>query len=313
MRRRTLIATIGAALPAGCLGTADTTDGSPSTTNTGSSATEVPSNDGFSVTAFDVSTTKVAPEKQYFVRIDKVYSTDAVSREEGEQTILDVDDIESSEHRNVVKMSLSEGKVWRDSVPDRLRELTERVDFFTWESDTDPDATATHWGVAVYRAFPDREPVLEFGAELVDDHVAPDDPGAIVFSLTNVGDDVQSVFSGAAPPFSILWAERTDTDAQALLWRDYVEEDCVSVRETDGDTSLVWCDIGITTDIEPGETVERRYEIRSQFDRDALAEPAFDSPGEYSLDETLEYHRSGEVQGPWTNVDWRVEFTLESD
>jgi hypothetical protein len=316
MRRRTVLASVGSALLAGCLGSRST-GRSPSTTTDGLTTTTpthgtVRGSDGFAVSEFDVSTTKLAPPKRYYLRITEVYSTDAVDREAGEQTVRDVSEIDDPELKETVETILSDGKVWREGIPQGLRELTERVDFFTWEANPDPDATATHWGIRVYRAHPERNPVVEFAAELVDDRVAPGDPGAIAFSVTNTGDRTQAVFSGTVPPFSVLWAEAPGGNDRALLWRDYAEEGGVSFGERDGESVLVTYDVGVTTPIAPGETVEKRYELRPGFDRDALTGYGFDAPGRYVVAETLNYHRHRESQGPSTEVDWSVEFELEA-
>ena len=316
MRRRTVLASVGSALLAGCLGSrpagrspSTTTDGLTTTTPTHSTAR---ASDGFTVSEFDVSRTKVEPPKRYYLRITDVYSTDAVERESGDPTVRDVSEIDDSELGATVEEILSEGKLWHEEIPDGLRELTERVDFFTWEANTDPDATATHWGVRVYRAHPGRNPVVEFAAELVDDRVAPGEPGVIAFSLTNTGDRTQAVFSGTVPPFSVLWAEAPDGNERALLWRDYAEEGGVSFGERDGESVMVTYDVGVTTPIAPGKTVEKQYELHPGFDRDALTGFGFDAPGRYVVAETLNYHRHRESQGPSTEVDWSVEFELEA-
>lgn len=311
MHRRTVLAAGGAALLAGCIG-ASSTDGSPSTgTTTDSPAGTGTSGNEFVVSDFEVSTTKVAATERYYLRITDVYSTDAVEREGGDPTIRDVSEIDDPALRATVKEVLDDGKVWREEIPAGLGALADRVDFFTWEADTDPEDTATHWGIEVYRSHPGREPVVEFSAELVDDHVAPDDPGEIAFSLTNTCDRVQTVFSGTVPPFSVLWAEAPD-DERALLWRNYTEEGCVVLGEVNGEPAMTRCDIGIMTPIDPGETIEKRYELRSAFDHAALVGYGFDTPGSYTVADTVSYYPDNRAQGPSTNVDWTVEFDLEA-
>jgi hypothetical protein len=109
-----------------------------------------------------------------------------------------------------------------------------------------------------------------------------------------------------------FWAEAPGGNDRALLWRDYAEEGGVSFGERDGESVLVTYDVGVTTPIAPGETVEKRYELRPGFDRDALTGYGFDAPGRYVVAETLNYHRHRESQGPSTEVDWSVEFELEA-
>lgn len=290
--------------------TADS-DGNTPTHTTGSSSIGVASNAEFRVSGFDVSTTKTAPQKSYFLRITKSYSESAVQDEAGVQTIRDVSDVADPAVQATLKDILSEGKIWRSEIPDGLQEVVQEVDFFTWESHSDPGDTYTHWGIKIYSAYPNRDPVVEFSAELVDDRVAPDDPGAIEFVLTNTADTTQVVFSGTVPPFSVLMADAPGAKDRALLWRDYEEEGCVSFQETDGNPGMLVCAIGVNTPIDPGETVKKRYRLRPTFDRDSLAGWGFDTPGEYSINETLTYHREGDAQGPSTHVDWQVRFNLE--
>lgn len=324
MRRRPFVAAAVAGLFGGCVEAPSTSspttpsDETPRESTTPPGGTTAPpsstaSDEEYLVSGFDVSTTKTAPTERYYLRITHVYSSEAVEREDGDPTVRDASEIDDPDLRAAVESILSEGKLWREEIPDGLRELVERVDFFTWEADTDPEDTASHWRIAVYRAHPERDPVVEFDADLVDDRVAPGDPGAIVFSLTNTGDRTQSVFSGTVPPFSVLWAERSDgeDDDRALLWREYSEEGCVSFEEYDGEPAVVACSIGVGTDIEPGETIERQYELRSTFDRDVLSAVRFDEPGEYAVTGAVQYHRTGEGQGPSTAVEWEVAFEFE--
>lgn len=253
----------------------------------------------FRVTDFTVSTEKVVPEKPYFVRVTSHFSAEAVERESGPQQVRDVGDVENPAVREVLEAVLREGEVWRDEIPDGLRELTEAVDFFTWAAGTDPDRTHTHWGVAVYDAHPDRQPVVEFDATLVDDAVAPGDPATVAFSLTNVGDHRQEVFGGTVAPFGVLRAERDG--GRVPLWRDYEREGGVSVT-ADG---LVVDSVGVLTPIEPGETIEKEYDLR-------LSTPVGDelAADDYVASGTLSYHRDGQPQGPSTEVEWAVEFSV---
>lgn len=117
MRRRTVLASAGSALLASCVGSLPADE--PSLTTTGRMTTnpltdtDTPS-DEFTVSEFDVSTTKVAPSKRYYLRITSVYSTAAVEREEGERTIRDVSEIDEREHRATIKDILSGRNLWRD-------------------------------------------------------------------------------------------------------------------------------------------------------------------------------------------------------
>jgi len=320
MRRRAVLVGLGTALSSGCLtesgpgeSSATTTDrgtgtrvaGAPATTTTPATTA---SDESLVVSGFQVSTTKVSPPEDYLLRTTASYSAEAVEREAGEQTVLDVSEIDDPNHRRIVERVLSEDRVWCETIPEGLRALTERIDFFTWTAETPADATHTHWGIGVYRAYPDRDPVVEFDADRLDDRVTRDDPGAIEFSLTNVGDRRQTVYSGTVPPFSVLRADHPTADRDALLWRNYFEDGCVS--RIDGD-SLFRCDAGVTTPIDPGETIARRYELRRSFDPEGLSEPGFDAPGRYVVDETLTYSDWNRGMGPEAAVDWTVTVDLE--
>jgi hypothetical protein len=301
MKRRRLLAALGPGLT-GCIGTSR----SPSTAGTDPGGSEQDTD--LVASEFSVSTEKTAPDHRYFVRITKVYSSDAVERHADDPTVVDVSEVEDADVRAVLEDVLSQGKLRRDAIPDGLRETVERVDFFTWNATTQPDDTASHWGVEVYR--PDRDPVVEFDAALVDDTISATDPGAIEFSLENTGDRAREVFSGTVPPFGVLWAgtvEGSDgstheaDDDRYLLWRDYEDEGCVNFGD---DGRMIVCDIGKITSIAPGETVSKTYQLRPENPvGSALA------PGEYVVSDTLSYHR--ESQGPTTKVEWEVRFTVE--
>lgn len=291
MQRRALLATIPSVL-AGC-----TTNPPANTTSSTTRTTEPDAS--FVVTDFEVETEKVEPTDRYLIRITKVYSANAVANEPGTQTVVDVSDVEDPDVRAIIEDVLTQGKVRRDSVPDGIRETTDRVDFFTWNVTTSPDDTASHWAIEVFEAHPDREPILRFDAELTDHAVSPEDPAAITFSIENTGSEAQEVFSGTVPPFGVLWAESPGSD-RYLLWRDYEDEGCVNFD----DGHVVVCDIGIVTQVEPGDTVEKTYEIRPE---NPVGSPL--QPGDYVVSDTLSYHE--EPQGPSTELEWRVSFSVE--
>lgn len=290
MKRRALLATVPAVL-AGC--TATPPGNTASTTRT----TEPETN--FVVTDFEVEAEKVGPTYRYLVRTTMVYSENAVANEPGTQTVVDVSDIEDPDVKAVIEDVLTEGRVRRDSIPDGLRETVDRVDFFTWNETTDPDDTASHWMIEVFDAHPDRDPAIQFDATLTDNSVSPDDPAAITFAIENVGSETQEVFSGTVPPFGVLWAERIG-GGRYLLWRDYEDEGCVNFD----DGHVVVCDIGIVTKVEPGEAIDKTYEIRPE---NPVGSPL--TFGDYTVSERLAYHQDS--QGPNTNVEWRVSFSVE--
>lgn len=303
LRRRALLAGVatGLASAAGCVASLDA--GQAGTTDTTTSTVASPRSDQYLVTDVSASTEKVAPTHEYVVRVTAVYSTEAFEKESGDPTAIDVSEIEDPAIRDVVKRTLSDGPVKTDSVPDGLDAFLDRYDFFTWEARTDPEDTATHWGIELYRLHPDRPPAVEFDATVVDETISLSSPGAIEFSVTNVGDRTEEIFSGTVPPFGVLWAERVERDGRFLLWRDYAEEGCVFFTD---EGHLAQCDIGINTPVNPGERIAKTYELRQAAERtpgDGLA------PGRYRVADSLSYSH-GDGQRPSTVVDWQVEFEI---
>lgn len=100
---------------------------------------------------------------------------------------------------------------------------------------------------------------LTFEATLVDDSVRPFDPDRIELSITNTADERIGVSSGAPGPFGVLRAESSSGDDQVTLWSDaYDESDHV---HTTGRRVQAVNDIGIVTELVPGETQTQTYEI----------------------------------------------------
>jgi hypothetical protein len=314
MRRRALLSAVAsaAALGAGCTSTPATVDASTTTARTSTTdhtATEPstvpePGPDAdLAVTELSVETEKTAPTREWYLRIEGVYSTDAVDRHFDEPKVVDVEDVEDDDVRATVKRILNEGKVWVDEIPDGLREVADSTDLVTWEADKDIDDIATHWSLAVYDAHPDRDPVLQFDVEVLDSGVG-DDPAELEFSVTNTGDVTQSVFGGVVAPFGIPRVHHPGEPdgASFLLWQDYESIEGVSVTE-DGVTKN---SIGTMTPVSSGGTLTRAYAL-------APSKPQCDAigPGEWVYGDTLEYSPNGEPQGPGATVEYRLEFTIE--
>lgn len=317
MHRRSFVACLGTATLAGCLGNLPFGGPTPTisrqqTAGTSSSKTKS-TPDEFQVSEFNVSTTKVAPPKRYLAEISGHYSEDAVKREEGEQTIREVSEITNSTHRAFIKTVISEGRIWREKIPAGVQELTEQVDFFIWKQESD-DASPTYLMIDIHWGHPDRDPVLDLSAELVDDRIRPSDPGEVAFTLSHSGDVPQILLSGPVPPFSVLRANHQSKNLRALLWRNYFPSDHVTTWEYDYGTGLFVDDIIVPTWIDPGESIRKEYELRSTFDRLNDKYHAFDTPGRYKVSETLTYMPdTGESRRPRTKVDWTVDFTLETN
>ena len=152
MRRRALLASLGA-LPAGCLGVSNepgdgspTPDGSglrsPTSVETCDGPTETPTDESsggsetdgqFRLTDLATSTSTDRPSAPYLLEPSAFYSADAVRRE-GERTgedqiVRDVSDIEDERVRSAIETAIQEGEWWADTLPEGLAETVERVDF----------------------------------------------------------------------------------------------------------------------------------------------------------------------------------------
>lgn len=325
VHRRALLAALGT-LSAGCLGggssdpttTGASGSGTPAETTAGTTSprteapqtadVETPDSDAeLELTDVAVSTRTDRPASRYVLEPDAFYSSDAVEREEtrtGEQqVVMAVSDVADPAAREAVETAIGDGEWRSDDLPDGLAALVERVDFFTGVGS---DGTYTHVGLALYRFDPDAPPAVEFDASVADPYVAPGDPGEVTLALTNASSEPRAVFSGTVPPFGVVTAERATGDGRFLLWRPYEEEGCVFF---DGDR---WgqCSIGITTELAPGETVSRTYEVlpSATGHHPALTVPP--GPGRYRVADSVSHHaQSG---APESELSFEVEFRLES-
>ena len=104
-----------------------------------------------------------------------------------------------------------------------------------------------------------------------DGRVTPGEPAILSMSITNEGADAFEWMSGAPAPFGILRASKTGSDREFALWNDaYERSDHVS---TVAGLIVGVNDIGLITELEPGESRFSRYELR----RRSLT----DGPGTY--------------------------------
>ncbi len=314
MRRRALLATLGS-LSAGCLGAAPPS-GPPSAGTdapaatpppTAATPTATPPGDAeYRLTDLAVSTGTERPTARYVLETSAFYSAAAVQREEertGEERVVrDVSELEDGPVRDAIETALRDGEWRADELPAGLAETVESVDFFTG---IPADGTYTHIGLSLHRLHPDRPPALEFDAAVVDGWVAPDSPGAVELSVTNVGEERQELFSGTVPPFGLVVAEALEGGDGFLLWREYEAEGCVSFQ----DEGWVVCAIGIITEIDPGETISRRYEVLPSTTSAQPAHTVPPGPDRYQLTGQLSYDRGGGA--PSSELGFDVRFTLE--
>ena len=123
------------------------------------------------------------------------------------------------------------------------------------------------------------------------------DPEERAFTLElGAEDEPAMLFGGAPEPFGVLGAypvangETNPEQGRAILWTDTYEEDGhVHVGERDGESTISVNDIGITTHLEPGETMTETYEIREEWGFEA---------GRYRLEESLSVEWGGDLEGP---------------
>lgn len=334
MRRRALLASV-AALPTGCLGLSPgstddtpTPDGTPSSggsttatrtpvetcdgptaTRTGTPADGVSGGsetDGeFRLTDLATSTATDRPSTPYLLEPSAVYSADAVRREEErtgeEQVVRDVSDIEDERVRDAVETAIRDGEWRADILPEGLAETVAEVDFFTGARE---GRTATHIGLTLHRLRTDGPPGLAFDARVVDGVVSAEGPGVIELELRNQLRTTQHVESGTVPPFGTVFAEAVDADGRFLLWRDYVDEGCVTFR----DEGMMVCSIGVITDLEPCERLTRRYDVLPTGTDRHPEYTAPPGPGTYRISDSVSY-REGQ-RAPGSTLSFEVEFTL---
>lgn len=323
MRRRALLAGIGA-LSAGCLGTAppranrtasSTSDsGTPTSVSTDgcNETTERPTGEP-STTAADgeyrladlsASTSVDRPSVRYVLEPSAFYSGDAVEREAEEtgeeQVVRDVSELED-DVRTAVETAVRTGDWRSDSLPNGLADTVQRVDFFTGVAQ---GGTYTHVGLTLYRFQPDRPPAVAFSARIVDEVVSQGSPGVVEFELTNRRNTTQYVFSGTVPPFGMLFAESAESDDRFLLWRAYEDEGCIRFT----DDGWLSCDIGEVTELEPCESVSRRYQVLPSDTSHYPESTVPPGPGTYRVADSIDYYE--ERGAPESRLAFEVDLIL---
>ena len=96
-------------------------------------------------------------------------------------------------------------------------------------------------------------------AELVQPSMTGSEEPRLRLALVNEGDAEVSVFSGAPAPFGVLRVAAVEGEAQSLLWTDaYRENTHVGTR---GRSVTAVADIGLTTPLAAGATLERTFTV----------------------------------------------------
>ncbi|EMA33375.1 hypothetical protein [Halobiforma nitratireducens] len=179
-----------------------------------------------------------------------------------------------------------------------LRAAAERRPLYT---DERPDGIgAALEGDAYVRIDDDvYDPTLEtvdHDAVPIDLEITAVEPDDRTFTLELSADDEPVALFGDAPdPFGVLDAypvadgDADATDGRAILWTDTYEDDGhVHVGEYDGGPTISVNDIGITTHLEPGDTVTETYELRPEW--------GFEG-GRYRLEDALSVEWGGDLEG----------------
>ncbi len=170
--------------------------------------------------------------------------------------------------RDLVEEGIDRHRMGLDTIPDALSDLVSSYDYVRVDD--------WFYEPVIEGTGPKHLPV-ELGAALLDDSIRPFDPARIELSITNTGKGKIGVFSGAPGPFGILRAE--SEDGRLTLWSDaYAESDHV---HTTGRSVSGANDIGIVTELDPGEIRTAVYEIG----RWGLA------PGTYLVDDSVGIER----------------------
>lgn len=131
------------------------------------------------------------------------------------------------------------------------------------EDDKNGDEDESRYVVALEDApLTDETEHARLEVDLVDPHVAVDDPAQFSATLTNATDETLVVNSGAPSPFGVVWAspmESDDRSSDLTLWTDAYEES--SHVGTDGKHVEGVNDIALVEELEAGETIERAFEL----------------------------------------------------
>lgn len=298
MHRRSVLAAL-AGTGAGCLdGLPDRDRQSPDGTATTEGGRE------YRITDLSVTTRTERPSVTHVLEPTAFYSADAVERERADEdepvVVRNVSEIADPAIREAVRTALADDQWRSNDPPDGLAETVRRVDFFTGVSEGD----YTHVGLTLYRFHPNRPPPVEFDASVADRTVSEGSTGAIELALSNTGQRTQEVFSGTVPPFGTVFADAADDDGRFLLWRDYEEEGCVTFT----DDGIAACAVGKLTELDPGETVSRAYEVLPSSTTTHPEYTAPPGPGRYRITDQFGY--SHEHGGPGSTLVAEVSFTL---
>lgn len=186
------------------------------------------------------------PEPPYHVWVGP-----AADSEVHDGPVIDVTDMDG-EHREPVRAAAATTGIYGvDDPPEGLAEVIENHKYVTIDG-------------TYYIAYANDSSAVDvaFDATLPDETASPDSPAELTLVLRNTGDETLGVTSGAPGPFGIQYMHpRGDPATRVLLWTDDYEES--GHVQTDGRAVVGHTDVGIRTDVAPGEAARQTFEIAS--------------------------------------------------
>lgn len=180
----------------------------------------------------------------YRVSVERATDTDVY-----DGPVIDVEEMDAEHREPVREAAATSGLHGVDDPPDGLPAVVEEHRYVSVEG-------------TYYAAYADDSSDVdaEFDATLVDDGAGQDSPARLSLQVENTGEERLTVSSGAPGPFGVQYVHpRADPDSRVLLWTDEYEES--NHVGTSGRSVTGVNDIGITTEVAPGDTASRTFEM----------------------------------------------------
>lgn len=200
------------------------------------------------------------PGAPYRVRAEQTADEDVYGG-----TVIDVEEMDADYRAPVREAAATAGVYGVDDPPEGLADVVEAHQYVRVDG-------------AFYAAYASDSSgvTADVDATLVDGEATESSPAELALSVENTGTEPISIFSGAPGPFGIQRMHpQDDPDTRVLLWTDeYVENSHV---HTDGRSIRSVNAIGISTDVDPGDTASQTFE----------AYAADVSTGTYELDDDV--------------------------
>ena len=100
---------------------------------------------------------------------------------------------------------------------------------------------------------------FDLTVEVTGDRIDADEEVTIAFEFTNESDERLAIDGGAAAPFEVVQFTERNGDRRLTAWSDAYEDGHVHTTTHRG--VVGWNDIGITTPVDPGETLQETYTL----------------------------------------------------